>query len=67
VRAAISKKSLRDFVGRLATIHYAQCPHGYMLCKCEFSAILRDMIKAAEDQRGNAVRKRLAAKREASA
>lgn len=64
MRSPITKQALREFVGRLAEVHFEQCPHGYMRCTCKFSAILRDMIKAAEDQRGNATRKRLAAKSE---
>ena len=67
MRGAISKRALRDWVSRLAAIHYSQCPHGYMLCKCEFSAILREMIKAAEDLRGAAIRKRLREKVEKTA
>jgi hypothetical protein len=49
----ITKRQVRGFVDRLADLHYDQLGHsGYMICQCQLAVILRDMTKAAADNRG---------------
>jgi hypothetical protein len=52
MRAFVTKRAMREWIHRLASIHFERCPHGYMNCKCEFAAVLREMMAVAEDQRG---------------
>lgn len=50
---ASTKQVLRGFLDKLSTAHYEQLGHAaYTVCGCEFAKVLREMSKAARDERG---------------